>query len=216
MSIRIVLCDDHKIMRDGLRVLIAKERDMQLVGEATDGYEALRMARELAPDVVVMDVAMATLNGIAATQRIHAEAPQVRVLALSMHCDKRFVMGMLEAGASGYLLKDCAFSELAKAIRATQRGETYVSPRIASTLAKAPSAGADAPRPGQAVLTVKEREILQLISEGKSTKDIAGLLDISGKTVETHRQHIMDKLDVRSVAGLTQYAVREGITSVEG
>jgi two-component system, NarL family, response regulator NreC len=214
MSIRIVLCDDHKIMRDGLRELIAAERDLELVGEATDGYEALRMAQELAPDVIVMDVAMATLNGIAATRRIRSEVPAVRVLALSMHSDKRFVMGMLEAGAFGYLLKDCAFAELANAIRAIKRGETYVSPKVAGAIADGKGGGGPA-RPAETPLTVKEREVLQLISEGKSTKDVAALLDISVKTVETHRQHIMDKLNIRSVAELTKYAVREGLTSLE-
>jgi two-component system, NarL family, response regulator NreC len=216
MSIRVLIADDHRIVRDGIRALLEKHPDLQLVAEAENGREAVALAKKLHPQVIVMDLSMPDLNGMEATRQVVNEAPNVRVLALSMHADKRFIMSMLDAGASGYLLKDCAFEEFATAVRAVAAGGTYLSPRIAGLVVKdrlqprptdATSASAD--------LTPKEREVLQLITEGKNTKEIASLLEISIKTVETHRQHMMGKLDVRSVAELTKFAIREGLTSLE-
>jgi two-component system response regulator NreC len=216
MSIRIVLCDDHQIIREGLRSLLEKQNDMRVVGEGTNGNEAIKLANTLTPDVIVMDVAMPDLNGIAATRRLREEQPQLKILALSMHSDRRFVTGMLEAGASGYLLKDCAFSELANAIRTVAGGGLYISPRItASVLQEFTRHAQPNHKPPKIELTSREEEILQLIAEGRSTKDIAHSLHVSVKTVETHRTHIMQKLGVHNVATLTKYAIREGFTSLE-
>jgi two-component system, NarL family, response regulator NreC len=216
MSIRIVLCDDHQIIREGLRSLLDKQSDMRVVGEGTNGNEAIRLAKVHKPDVIVMDVAMPDLNGIAATRRLHEEQPRLKILALSMHSDRRFVTGMLEAGACGYLLKDCAFSELANAIRTVASGGLFISPRIAgSVLQEFTRHTNPAHRLTKVELTSREKEILQLIAEGRSTKDIAASLYVSIKTVESHRTHIMQKLGVHSVAMLTKYAIREGFTSLE-
>ncbi|MHC4623328.1 MAG: response regulator [Planctomycetota bacterium] len=216
MSIRILLADDHKITRQGLRSLLEKEPDMEVVAEAEEGRAAVRLARELVPRVVIMDVSMPDLNGMEATRQITGEFPDVKVIALSMHSDNLFATEMLRSGASGYLLKDCAFEELARAIRTVVAGKTYLSPTISSVvvddylhrLSKADFSASD-------VLTSREREVLQLLAEGQSTKQIALKLHISAKTVETHRRQIMDKLDIHSVAELTKYAIRKGFTSLE-
>ncbi len=216
MTARILLADDHRIMREGLLSLFEKEDDLEVVGEAENGRQAVRLARELAPDVVVMDVAMPDLNGIEATRQVLAELPATKVLALSMHKNKQFVIEILKAGASGYVLKDGAFDELVHAIRAVLANRFYLSPEVTGAVID------DAvhflpPEPGSASLRLssREREVLQLLAEGRSTRQIAQHLNISIKTVETHRQHIMQKLDLHSVAELTKYAIREGLTSIE-
>lgn len=216
MSIRILLADDHKITRQGLRSLLDKQPDMEVVAEAEEGRTAVRLARELSPDVVIMDVSMPDLNGMEATRQIVGEFGGVKVIALSMHSDMLFVSEMLKSGASGYLLKDCAFEELARAIRVVVADKTYLSPAISgivvgdylNRLSKVDSTGSQ-------LLTDREREVLQLMAEGKSTKQIALKLHISVKTVETHRRQIMSKLDIHTVAELTKYAVRKGLTSLE-
>ena len=216
MSIRIVLCDDHQIIREGLRSLLDKQSDMQVIGEGTNGNEAIKLAATHSPDVIVMDVAMPELNGIAATRRLREDQPQLKILALSMHSDRRFVTGMIKAGASGYLLKDCAFSELATAIRTVAAGGLYISPGIAGgVLQEFTHHTQPHHKPQKIELSPREEEILQLIAEGRSTKDVAAALHISSKTVETHRTHIMQKLGVHNVAMLTKYAIREGFTSLE-
>jgi len=216
MSVKILLADDHKITRQGLRSLLEKEPDMEVVAEAEEGRTAVRLVRELLPDVVVMDVSMPDLNGMEATHQIVAEHPNVKVIALSIHSDNLFVSEMLKSGASGYLLKDCAFEELARAIHVVVDGKTYLSPAVLGVvvddylhrLAKTES-------PSSEVLTDREREVLQLIAEGKSTKQVALKLHISVKTVETHRRQIMSKLDIHTIAELTKYAIRKGLTSLE-
>jgi len=216
MSVRIVLADDHRILREGVRALLEREADLEVVGEASDGREVLSLAADLSPDVVVMDIAMPGLNGIEATEQLTRKKPGTKVLALSMHSDKRFVARMLSAGASGYLLKDCAFKELAQAVRAVASGQTYLSPEVAGAvvedyvrrLSETGSATL-------AALTPREREVFQLLAEGKSTKQIALLLGVSVKTVETHRRRVMDKLHVDSMAELTKIAIREGLISLE-
>jgi DNA-binding NarL/FixJ family response regulator len=216
MSIRIIIADDHQIVRQGLRTLLEREPDMQVVAEAEDGRKTLTLARECIPHVIVMDVEMPDLNGIEATMQILTEFPQVKVIALSMYSDRRFVTNMLKAGACGYLLKDCAFEELSGAIRLAMSNRIYLSPGVADVVVK--DYASHTPAPSQsvfAVLTTREREVLQLLSEGKRTTQIAELLHISIKTVETHRQQIMHKLGMRSVAELTKYAIREGLTSLE-
>lgn len=215
MSIKVILADDHKIMRDGLRSLLEKEPDIEVVAEAEDGRTAVQQVQELSPDLVIMDVSMHDLNGIEATRQIIAKYPDVKVLALSMHSDKTYVAGILSAGASGYLLKDSAFDELAEAIRVVISGQFYLSSRVAGIVTKDYvrhlSAASDSS--ARSILTAREREVLQLLAEGKSKKQVALQLNMSVKTVETHRQKIMEKLDIYSIAELTKYAIREGLTS---
>ncbi len=216
MATKILLADDHKIVRDGLRMLFENETGLEVVGEAGNGWETLKLAHKLNPDVVIMDITMPGLNGIDTTQRITNEMPGVKVIALSMHSDRRFVSGMLEAGASGYLLKDCAIEELAAAVRAVSLNQTYLSPRIADIVVKnyINKAGRNKSELFPS-LTNREREILQLLAEGRSARQIAGFLHVSIKTVETHRRNIMFKLDLGSTAELIKYAINEGLIVLE-
>ncbi len=213
---RIVLADDHELVRSGLRALLEKQGDLEVVGEVADGREAVRSARELEPELVVMDVEMPGLNGIEATRQIAAEVDGVRVLCLSMHSSRRFVEAAFEAGAAGYLLKDSATDELVRAIRTVLSGRTYVSPAV-SDAAIGPLRRRGSPVGASAFtrLTGREREVLQLLAEGCSTEQIATRLHLSPKTVYYHREQVMEKLGIRSVAGLTRYAIEEGLTSVE-
>lgn len=216
MNIRVIIADDHKIVRDGLRTLIEKAAGLEVIAEAENGRNAINLAQTLAPHVIIMDVTMPDMNGIAATRRIVAEKPEVKIIALSMHSDRRFVLGMLEAGASGYLLKDCAFEELAIAIRQVVRGHIYLSPGIAdlvvkSYLEKSTAASSKV----RSLLTPREMEVLQLLAEGSTARKIAVHLNASQKTIETHRRNIMDKLKIHSIAELTKYAIREGLITVD-
>ena len=216
VSIKIILADDHKIVREGLRFLIENQPDMELVGEAGNGRRAAQLVRELSPDVVIMDIAMPELNGVEATRQITAEFPHVKVIALTMHSDRQYVVEILKAGGSGYLLKDYAFEDLVSAIRMVIAGKIYLCPGIADIVLKDYvqhlSTGPTANSPTSSGLSNREREVLQLLAEGKATRDVASILHVSVKTIETHRQHIMGKLDLRSIAELTKYAVREGLT----
>lgn len=218
MIIRVLLADDHRIIREGLRALLAGQEDMEVVAEADNGQATVSLTRELKPDIVVMDVSMPNLNGIEATRKVLAEVPGVKVIALSMHRDEPFVEKMLCAGASGYLLKDCAAEELCDAIRAVVANHVYLSPDIAGVLVKdyLHRLSGKSPAQGGPSLTPREREVLQLVAEGKTSKQIASILDVSVKTVDTHRRQIAEKLNLHSVAELTKYAIREGLTSLEG
>ena len=216
MTIRIVLADDHKVLRDGLKSLLNQQEDLEVIGVADDGQEAVKLARKLQPDVMVLDIGMPNMNGIQATQHIVADLPDTRVLALSMHSDHQFVVKMLQAGASGYMLKDCAYEELISAVRAISAGRFYLSKDVTGTVINDYINKIKAVESiDQPVLTSRERETLQLIAEGKSTTETANILNVSAKTVETHRKNIMDKLGIHSIAELTKYAVREGLTSIE-
>jgi len=209
------LADDHKILCDGISSLLKEYPDFEVIGEAADGRTALRLVRELSPDVVIMDISMPDMNGIDATRRINAEHPGVKVIALSMHCEKQFVSEIFKAGASGYLLKDCAFEELEHAIRIVMNNQTYINPQIASLVVESlVSQPVASKKQAFTLLTEREREVLQLIAEGKSTKQIASDLHVSAKTVESHRRQVMGKLNIRNVAELTKYAIREGLTSI--
>jgi len=216
MVTKVLIADDHQIVRQGLRTLLEKEPDLKVVAEAEDGRSTVRLARETQPEVIIMDVAMPDLNGIEATRQIVSELPKAKVIALSMYADRRFVVNMLKAGASGYLLKDCAFEELTRAIRAVLAHKTYLSPGVSDIVVKDYMTGGSALETSVfSVLTPREREVLQLMSEGKSTNQIAYCLHVSVKTIETHRQQVMHKLKMHSVAELTKYAIREGLTTLE-
>lgn len=216
MLTKIIVADDHKIVRDGLTSLIEKQPDMELLGQAKDGREALAMVRSKKPDVVIMDISMPILNGIDATKAIREEFPKTKVIILSMHSDKRFVAGALRAGASGYLLKECAFKELRHALGAVACDQTYLSPQIARTVVSDYCNQLDklGAVKEQESLTTREREVLQLIAEGYRTKEIAERINVSVKTVEARRRKIMEKLSIDSVPGLVKYAIREGLTEL--
>ena len=216
MSIEIVLVDDHQVMLEGLRALLENETEMAVVGEATDGRAALELIEQTQPDIVILDVAMPELNGIDTARLIASKHPKVKMLALSMHPNQRYVAEMLQAGAAGYLLKSCAFDQMVQAIREVMGGGTYLSSQVARTVVSDYEDKVQAEPEGDlSVLSRRERQVLQLVAEGCSTKQIAKRLDVSVKTVDTHRQHIMNKLAIHSVAELTKYAIREGMTPLE-
>jgi DNA-binding NarL/FixJ family response regulator len=215
-EIRIILADDHRLFRTGLQSLLARQPGIHIVGEADDGAAAVKQVAELKPDVVLMDISMSQLNGIEATRQIVTQTPETRVVILSMHTDRRFVIESLKAGARGYLLKDSAVEELLAAIRSVMSNQVYLSSRITNIVVEdyIQLAKDSAPTVFN-LLSAREREVLQMVAEGKNTKEIAGLLNVSVKTIETHRKQVMDKLGLRNVAELTKYAIREGLTPLE-
>jgi len=215
MATRVLLADDHALMREGVRSILEREPGVEVVGEAASGREAVSMCRELSPEVVIMDVAMDDLNGMEATRRIRERGDSVRVIALSSHNDSRFIAEMIRAGAAAYVLKENAYSELRRALKAVQRGDTYLCPAAAgqaADLIRNPGSGGGTP---WQILGPREREVLQLIAEGHSSPDIAERLCISANTVDTHRRNIMRKLELHNVVELTRYAIREGLTRVD-
>jgi len=216
MTLKIILADDHAIIREGLCSLLEKEPNIEVVAEAADGRIAVQLAKELSPDVVVMDISMPNLNGMEATRQIKNWAPRIKVVALSMHSDKRFVSEMLAAGASGYVLKNSAFKEMVQAINAVVGDGTYLSPAAAGPIVEAClEVWSKGDSPFASSLTPREREVLQLLAEGNSSKEAAFVLNLSVKTVDTHRYRIMKKLNFRSLADLTKYAIKEGLTSLD-
>jgi len=215
MGIKIMIVDDHAVVREGLRLLLEKEPDMAVVAEAGNGATAVQLASEIVPDVIVMDLNLPDMSGIEATRRITAANREVRIMALSMESDRRFVVEALQAGAKGYVLKDSAIADLAVGLRAVSRGEPFLCARLSEMIIKdylqyIPARGTL----GNNVLTPQEREIIQQIADGKNTKDIAHIMGVSTKTVENQRHNIMKKLGLYSIASLTKYAVREGLTSL--
>jgi DNA-binding NarL/FixJ family response regulator len=214
--IRIMMADDHKLFIDALGNLLEQRPDMEVVGAARDGTAAVSLAKDLKPDIVLMDFSMPQLNGIEATRRITAGNSSVRVVMLSMHADRTYVVEAIRAGASGYLLKDSAQEELLEAIRHVAAGDIYLARKMSGELIRdLVLAGGEKKSSVFSLLSPREREVLQLLSEGHSTKGIAGHLSVSVKTVETHRKQIMDKLGLRSIAELTKYAIREGLTPMD-
>ena len=216
-KIKVLLADDHTVVRQGLRVLLEAEPDIAVVGEASNGREAVQMARKLLPDVVVMDIAMPTLNGLAATRQIAKEVPSAKLLVLSSYNDDEYVHQVTGAGATGYLLKQTAATDLIKAVREARRGNAYFSPVISKRLVEryreAVLSGTPVKKQADQ-LTSREAEVLQLIAEGRANKQIAAELCISIKTVEKHRQQVMNKLNIHDIAGLTRYAISKGV--IEG
>ena len=209
-KLRIVIADDHTLVRAGLITLMARMQDMEVVGEAGDGREALKLVRDLHPDIALLDIAMPGLNGLEAAERIHNEVPKTKVIILSMHAKEEYVAQALKAGASGYLLKDAATTELDLALKVVAQGQFYLSPSISRQVVDSYLHGGPT---GLDLLTPRQREILQLVAEGKSTREIAELLHLSVKTVETHRAQLMDRLDIHDVAGLVRYAMNKGLVS---
>ncbi len=218
MSIRILLADDHALVRAGIRMIIEGLPGFSVIAETGDGLEAVRLARQLAPDIALLDLSMPGLNGLDATARIVKECPAIRVVALSMHTAENYVLEALRAGAMGYVVKDAAVEELEQALNAVSIGERFLSPAVSRHVLQGYlrlANTAQEPRPTMAPLTPRQREILQLIATGRSTRDIAEGLSISIKTVETHRAQIMQRLDIHDVAGLTRYAIRAGLIEAE-
>ena len=217
-NISIIIADDHRLLREGLRCMLEQHPGLKPIAEADDGRNTVKMVERLKPDVVVMDVSMPDMNGIEATRQIKKEFPCVKVIGLSMHADKRFVTEMLKAGASGYLLKHCAFEELGLAIRTVAENRIYLSAEITGVVIEdymqAVQNGKKQKNGNGESLSNREREVLQLLAEGKTAKDIAALLNLSVKTIETHRQNIMEKLHLFSIAELTKYAIAEGLTEL--
>ena len=214
-KIRVLLADDHQLMRSGIRLMLERETDLSVVGEANDDREAVALAKSLRPDVVVMDIGMANLNGIEAAQQMTGDRAEIAVVMLSMHSDESYVLRALKAGARGYLLKDSAEADLIKAVHAVAGGKSFFSPAVSKVLLddyvrKLRRSGTE---DAYDLLTPREREVLQLIAEGKSNKDIANLLNLSVYTVESHRSNLMEKLNVRGLPELILYAVRKGIIS---
>ena len=206
--IRILLADDHAVVRQGFKMILDAQADMEIVGEAANGRQAVDLAEQLRPDVVVMDVSMPELNGIEATRRLASSAPRARVVALSMHKDSVYVREILRAGARGYLLKDSGAADLVAAIRAVASGESYLSPAVSNAVLDDYRRHATNPID---LLTSREREVLQLLAEGKTNKEIAGVLNLSVYTVEAHRGRIMEKLNLHSIGELVRFAVRNGL-----
>ena len=216
MSIKLIIADDHQMMREGLKVMLENEEDLQVIAEAERGIETIRKTKELNPDVVIMDVAMPEFNGIEATRTLRIEVPNTKVIGLSMHSDRQFVIEMLRAGASGFVLKQAAFEELANAIRTVAQGRTFLSSTILDIVVQDYIRQfAKSESPAYKQLTDRERQILQLLAEGNSTKEIGYMLSVSVKTIETHRLNIRNKLGIDSFAGLVKFAIREGITTLD-
>jgi DNA-binding NarL/FixJ family response regulator len=213
-----IVADDHQIVIEGLRALLAKQMDISCVGEAQDGRQALDLVRELRPDIAIMDVGMPGLNGIDATRHIIDEFPQTRVMLLSMHAGRDYVSEALAAGATGYVVKDTAFEDLVRAIRIVAEGGVFLSQSVVHGVLDdyRNRMSGEVSAPGPDALSPREREVLQLVAEGRSAKETAAILHLSAKTVDGYRRQIMDKLGIYSIAGLVKYAIREGLTSAEG
>jgi DNA-binding NarL/FixJ family response regulator len=214
VSLQIVIVDDHVMMAAALHSLFESLRDFSVIAEAHDGRAAVEIVRQQKPDLVLMDISMPGLNGIEATRQIRAESPATKVIVLSMHVEERYVTGALESGAAGYLLKDCSPEELVTAIRTVMANQSYVTPAAVGALVKQIAGRWQGGASGFAALTVREREVLKLLAEGLETKEIAASLKVSVKTVFSHRVRIQEKLQIHSIAGLTKFALRMGLTTL--
>ena len=209
-KLRIIIADDHTLVRAGLSTLMARMSDVEVVGEAANGRDAVKLVRDLEPDIALMDIAMPELNGLEAADRVHRDHPKTKVIILSMHANEEYVAQALKSGASGYLLKDAATTELEMALKAVAQGQFYLSPSISRQVVDTYLHGGPT---GLDLLSPRQREILQLIAEGKSTREIAETLHLSVKTIETHRAQLMERLDIHDTASLVRYALRKGLIS---
>jgi len=217
MPLKVVLVEDHTLVRSGIRSLLESSQEVEVVGDVGDGRAALELCRQLSPDIVLTDVEMASLNGIETARQLHATLPDIKIIMLSMHGDSQYVLESLKAGATGYVLKDAAFTELLTAIRTVAEGRRYLSPPLADLVmddyvrrANGHQAASDLDK-----LSAREREILQMVAEGRSSSQVAATIHISVRTVDTHRYNIMQKLGIHSIAGLTKFAIAHGVTSVK-
>jgi two-component system response regulator NreC len=214
MPIRVIIADDHQLFREGLVNLLSESKNIEIVAEAENGKEAIIKARELNPDIVIMDIGMPVLNGVEATGKLLKESPDMKVIALSMHSDKQYIKGMLEAGASGYLFKNCTYNELIEAINTVFAGKKYLSDQITEIVIQDYLGKEEVTQNNDPELTERESEILKLIAEGKQTREISDLLFVSVKTIGTHKQHILEKLNLKTTTDLVKYAIKKGIITL--
>lgn len=214
MTIQVALADDHRMLLDALMSVLAKEEDMNIVGTANDGPSAIKLAQDASPDVLVLDISMPGMNGVDVTRQLHKELPAIKVLALSAYLDKRFVQEMLKAGAAGYVTKTAALTDLPRAIRAVAGGQNFLSSEITAAVVSELAPSGPSATPPLSALSPREREVLRLVADGVRTAEIARRLGITEATIEVHRRNVMHKLELRTVAELTKYAVREGLTSL--
>ena len=215
MPIKIIIADDHRLFREGLVNLLSDAKDIEILAQAENGMDVIAKAKELNPDVIIMDIGMPVLNGVEATGKLLKELPGIKVIALSMHSDKQYIKGMLEAGASGYLFKNCAYDELIEAIHTVNAGKKYLSDRITEIMIQDYLGKEESMPETDSELTERESEILKLIAEGVSTSEISELLFVSVKTIGTHKQHILEKLNLKTSTDLVKYAIKKGIISLD-
>lgn len=215
MSIKIIIADDHQLFREGLVNLLSQTSEVEIIAQAEDGKDAVRKARKLNPDIILMDIGMPVMTGVRATEILHNELPDIYVIALSMHSDKQYIKEMLEAGAYGYLFKNCTYDQLIEAIKTVHTGKKYLSDTITEVLIEDYLGKEDDLSEGKVVLTARESEVLKLFAEGKSSREIGELLFVSIKTVGTHKQNLLDKLELKTTTDLVKYALKKGIISLE-
>jgi DNA-binding NarL/FixJ family response regulator len=215
MPVRIIIADDHRLFREGLVNLLSDAKDIEIVAEADNGKDVIEKAKALNPDIIVMDIGMPILNGVEATARLLKELPAIKVIALSMHSEKQFIKGMLEAGASGYLFKNCAYDELIEAIHTVNAGKKYLSDKITEIMIQDYLGKEESMSESDSELTERESEILKLIAEGVPTSEISELLFVSVKTIGTHKQHLLEKLNLKTSTDLVKYAIKRGIISLD-
>jgi DNA-binding NarL/FixJ family response regulator len=215
MPVRIIIADDHRLFREGLVNLLSDSKDIEIIAEADNGKDAIEKAKALNPDIIVMDIGMPILNGVEATGRLLKEFPEIKVIALSMHSEKQFIKGMLEAGAAGYLFKNCAYDELIEAIHTVNAGKKYLSDKITEIMIQDYLGKEESIPESDSELTERESEILKLIAEGVPTSEISELLFVSVKTIGTHKQHLLEKLNLKTSTDLVKYAIKKGIISLD-
>ena len=215
MSVKVLIADDHQLFREGLVNLLSQSSEIEIIGQAEDGKDALKKARKLLPDIILMDIGMPELNGVEATGILSKELPEIRVIALSMHSDKQYIKGILEAGAFGYLFKNCTYNQLIEAIKTVYAGKKYLSDKITEVLIEDYLGKEPEPMKELKALSKRENEVLKLLAEGKSIREISEMLFVSIKTIGTHKQNILDKLELKTTTDLVKYSLKKGIISLQ-